>query len=144
MTASAPSGIGAPVKIRAAHSGAKCSPTCPAATRKLTGKLTPTSALAWATSCDRMAYPSIEVLSKAGTFNCETMSCASTLASASKVETLSKVLSGLACSNNCAKASSRLRKAGLLLAPPLGLGIGAKELLCGACKEVIMRRTLRQ
>jgi hypothetical protein len=102
-TASAPGGIGAPVKMRAAVPGSSGLPTEPAM-------------IFWEilsffdASARRIAYPSMALLSIGGTSIAERCARARTRPVASSVGTSSISATGLAPASSCASASSTLSK----------------------------------
>jgi hypothetical protein len=102
--ASAPCGIGAPVKIRAAVPASSGLPTAPAMIFCATLNFFP-----GATSARRTAYPSIALLSIDGTSIVERCARASTRFVASRVGTSSTSATGLALARSFASASSTER-----------------------------------
>ena len=102
ITVSAPSGTGAPVKIRAAVPASSGSGATPAGIRWETLSLAPSPGASEA----RRAYPSIALLSHAGTLMRLITGSASTLPRASLRGTSSNSATGLAWVNSKSSASS--------------------------------------
>src|SRR5690606_22985720 len=124
-TASAPSGSGAPVKMRTASPGPSGrSAGCPAATSATTGSTTGAPAV----SAARTAYPSIAVLAKGGTASVATTSPARTSPAAAASGTV-RGGSGSHPATTWATASSRGITARSDVAPAAGhLGGVGREL----------------
>src|SRR3954462_12127980 len=120
-TASAPAGIGAPVMMRTHRPGCTLyAPVLPAATSPTTGSATGVDSLAFATSADRTAYPSMAELSNGGRGNVDTTGSASTQPCASG-RVRSRALNGA----TTASTSARCASTGFSESPLAGVVTGA-------------------